>query len=405
MDKRILISLLAILSVLTLSLVSAADNFNLSISEVNVNGANVVSGSVVSGLFAGDIIPVKVIFASNENDTQEKVTLSLWISGHRTETKAETETFDVIPGSTYSRTLSLNLPTDVDPSEDFKLVLRFESEGKSFEREYPLKVQRESFATEMLSVDMPSQVDAGNVLNIDVVLKNTGRHDLEDMFVTARISSLGIEKRVYFGDIVPQDTHNNNDDEEDSSERVISLKIPSDAKAGTYSVDITAENSDTSANVKKTVTVAGTQDNSEVLVASTSKNIAAGEEASYDLVIVNPGSKMQIYTLSVEDTKGLIVNLPEQIVTVAGDSSRVVKVIAKAASGAEAGTYTFGVNVNAGDTLVKKVNFSANVESKTLSSPITMLTIILVIVFVVLLIVLIVLLTREKAPEPTESYY
>jgi uncharacterized membrane protein len=242
-------------------------------------------------------------------------------------------------------------------------------------------------------------------LSIDVVLKNIGRHELEDMFVVARISALGVEKKVYFSDIVPQDKEND-DDEEDAAERVISLRIPDDAKAGTYNVDITAENDEVSESVKKSVTVAGLEDKSDVLVAATSKNVAAGEEATYDLVIVNAGSKMKVYTLSVEDTKGLLVTVSEPIVTVAGDSSRVVKVAVKAASGAEAGTYTFTVSVNSGETLVKKVNFSANVEGKAIASnPVVILTIVLVIVFVVLLIVLIVLLTKEKPAETAESYY
>ncbi len=401
MDKRIyLVSLLAIFAVLTLNLVSAAsftDNL-----KVSINGADVDS-STVSGLTAGETVPVKLVFTANEN--QDDVKITSWISGYRDESVATTSRFDVINGSTYTKNLDVTLPSKIDPEEDFKLVVRFESSGKSLEQEYLVKAQRESYATELLSVDMPSSIEAGNVLNIDVVLKNVGRHELEDMFVVARIPSLGIEKKAYFSDLVPTDS-TTDDDKEDATERVISLRIPDSAKSGTYNVEVEASNDEVSASADKKVSVTGMTDQSEVLIAGTSKNVAAGGEATYDLVIVNSGSKMEIYTISAESTKGLSVTVPESIVTVSADSSRVVKVNANVDSKTEAGTYTFIVDVNSGDQLVQKVTLSANVESKVFSaSPVTMLTVVLVIIFVVLLIVLIVLLTREKTPEPTESYY
>ena len=45
----------------------------------------------------------------------------------------------------------------------------------------------------------------------DIVLKNTGYNYLDDLYVTARIPALGLERTSYFGDLVAFEC---NDDDE-----------------------------------------------------------------------------------------------------------------------------------------------------------------------------------------------
>ena len=137
-----------------------------------------------------------------------------------------------------------------------------------------------------------------------------------------------------------------------------------------------------------------------------SKTLDIGQEVSYDLVIVNSGSKMKVYTLTPEEAKGLIVET-DSIVTVPADDSKTVKVKVKATESADEGTHVISVNVESEGELVKTVNFSANVEKAQAGNSVVVLTIVLAIIFVVLLIILIVLLTRKPATMETEetSYY
>src|SRR3989338_7224450 len=97
---------------------------------------------------------------------------------------------------------------------------------------------------------MDSEAKAGDVLAIDVVLKNRGSHFSEDTFVVVRIPALGIQDRAYFGDLAPVDEpvydYFGEDyiqsDEVDSAERRLFLKIPSSAPVGVYVVEVEAVN-------------------------------------------------------------------------------------------------------------------------------------------------------------------
>ena len=129
---------------------------------------------------------------------------------------------------------------------------------------------------------------------------------------------------------------------------------------------------------------------------------------------------MVVYTITPEESKGVLVEVTEPVVTVGADSSRTVQILARATKDADEGTYVVTVNAISEAGMSKQVSFSVNVE-KSSSSGITgsvvggnantavVLTVILVIVFVVLLIVLIVLLTKRPAEQSEEfgetNYY
>src|SRR3989338_2770692 len=96
-SKIILVSLVAIFAlVFAIASVSAF----AEISSVEINGVETVSDSVDIGTFAGETLPVKVVFNAVDNATD--VRLKIWITGDK-ENSAVSGRFDVISGSTYSR--------------------------------------------------------------------------------------------------------------------------------------------------------------------------------------------------------------------------------------------------------------------------------------------------------------
>lgn len=419
-SKAILVFLLAIFAVFAVnltSLVSATSGtLPVSINEVSVSGVDVSEPGIPQvSLDTGDTVPIRVQVTANEDVTDARVMVSL--SGE--DVDATTGKFDMIKGRTYSKLLSLKLPASlkVTPSDEFNLVVEIDSRDGEMRAEYTFTIQRESYNLEVLSVETAREVTAGANLAVNVVLKNLGSHELEDTFVVARIPALNVEKRVYFSDLTPSDGKgvyfdmdgnkilHIDTDKEDAAERTLFLQIPSDAKAGVYSLEVEASNSDSSAKTTKSIAIAGTEQKSEVLIAVSSKEIQSGETATYDLVIINSGDKIAVYEIVPESAQNLVISVDEPIVTVPGDSSKTVKI--KVTAGEVMGTFNFAVNVNSQDKLVKRVNFSANVAKKSVTSNVMVLTVILAIVFVVLLIVLIVLLTRkpEKTEELGESYY
>lgn len=412
MEKSILVSVIAVFTVLALmSFISAAVGDLTDCWEVTVDGAY-VSGSTVSGIEAGETLPIRLIFKAADNASDVKV--SAWIDGYRADISDKTERFELVKDSIYTKYLSLKVPADIDPTEEYTLIIRIADKTESDEQQYALKLQRSSYNLEVLSAELPDKATAGSVVAIDVVLKNWGMHKLEDIFVKARIPDLGIEKKVYFSDLDPLDEDEydllvREANRKDSVERIIYLAIPDNAKAGIYVLEVEAYNVDSDSVIKKNIIISGVEEISEILPGTTVQSLGIGQEVTYDLVIVNSGSKMKVYTLTPEEAKGLVVKV-EPIVTVPADSSKIVEVKVKATESAEEGTHIVTINAESDGALIKSVNFSANVEKGkvTGTSSVFILTVVLVIVFVVLLIILIVLLTKKPAAVETEeetSYY
>jgi len=415
MRKSILVSIIAVFTVLTLlslSAVSAAVGELTAGIDVSVNGVDYISGENVIGIEAGETVPIKVVFRASEDASD--VVVKAFIDGYRNDITAKTDRFELVNESIYTKYLSLKVPSDIDPTEDYTLTIRISNKDKSDELEFKLKLQRGSYNIDVLSVEAPREAVAGTTIAVDVVLKNWGMHDLEDVFVKARITDLGIEKKVYFNDINPLDESEydisvREANRQDSAERRVYLTIPENAKTGTYVLEVEAYNVDDAETAKTNIVISGEEEISEIFAGATIKTLNIGEETSYDLTIVNTGSKMRVYTLTPEKAEGLLIDI-EPIVTVPADSSKTVKVGVKATESADEGTNVVTIKVESEEKLVKTVSFTANVEktnNTVRANSIVILTIVLVIVFVVLLIILIVLLTRKPASVETEetSYY
>lgn len=386
-----------------------------TITDIEVNGVDVVENgaSVAVNLapFAGQTLPVEITFAASKDVSNVRV--KAWISGEK-EYAVSSNRFNVFNGSTYPWLFSVPVPFDIDPTEDLKLKVSVESKDGSVEAVVPLAAQRESYLVEILDVVADTEVKAGEMLALDIVLKNRGLEFSEDTFVRVKISALGVEERAYFGDLSPVDQGGDDEPEkEDAAERRLFLRVPSNAKPGAYVVEIEAFNDDSSTILTKKVNVVGVGQDSRVVSAVKEKSFALGEKGSFSITLVNAGSKLSIYELVTEASdKKLDVSVEEPIVVVPAGSSRTVKVETSAQT---AGEYAFTVNVYSDGELVAKESFTANVDKTKAASTIVaggtnttvLLTVVLAIIFVVLLVVLIVLLTRkpEKEKEFGESYY
>ena len=416
MRKSILVSLIAVFAVFALLSAVSAGELTDDNWAVTVNGADVERESTISGIEAGETIPIKVVFRAAEDAND--VVVKAFIDGYRSDITSKTGRFELVENSIYTKYFSLTVPSDIDPTEAYTLTIRISNKDKSEEQEFDLRLQRSSYKVEVLSAEFPDKATAGSVVQVDVVLKNWGMHKLDDIFVVARIPDLGVQKKVYFGDLneLDEDEYDLIDDEAreasrtDAVERRIYLAIPDNAKAGIYNLEVEAYNVDSANVVKRSIVISGTEGISDILSGTSSRTLSIGEEVTYNLVVVNSGDKMKVFTLAPEEAKGLLVEV-EPLVTVPADSSKTVEVKVKATESAEEGTNVVTINVKSDGELVKAVDFTANVEKgKAITgkaSSVVILTIVLVIIFVVLLVILIVLLTRKQtaAAETEETSY
>ncbi|MFH1607733.1 MAG: hypothetical protein ABIA78_01220 [archaeon] len=434
--KKLLVSFLTILGVLCLvaTQVSAytmtGDLADTTDVVIELNNDPLVDDVAV---IAGETAVVKVFFTSLVN--ADNVRLKVDLEGDKVDVSDRTAPFDVELGKRYSKTLTLKVPFELRDilSDDLELSIKiwngdYESEVENVD----IRVQRPSYNADIKSVTVPNMIEAGETFPVEIVLKNMGYNDLDDVFVTAKISALGMEKSAYFGDLfalggkityttvlldatgmpildtdgneIIQTTVEGDEDNEDTVSGKLFLKLPFDVQAGVYTLEVEVTNEDTVNSVAKQIVVKNDFTQS-VIAAGSSKNVAVNEKADYDVLIVNPTDKVKVYRIVTESSGSLSSSASESIVAVAAGSSKTVTITASADS---EGTYNFNVNVFSGDELVETIPLTANVEgNKTISNPIVVLTIILAIVFVVLLVVLIVLIGKkpETPGEFGESYY
>ncbi len=400
MKKNVLlIPFVAVMTLLVFSMASALiDNDDIVDSiSTEFNGV-VLDGNTMTGDVDG-VVPVRVTFVA-ENDVSD-VRVEVSMDGFRDDVEAETSRFDMIAGNTYTKLLSLKLPSSADDqSEEYTLKVALTHDGSNAFEEYTVSMQRSSYTFEIKSVDYSSKVNAGDVFPVSVVVKNTGYNRMDDTYVVVSIPALGVSTRGYVGDLVTTNEDDDNEDKEDSMYRTVYLKIPAGVASGVYEMKVEAYNDDAETAVTQLISV-GSSASSVVLAAVKNQDLTSGETVTYDLVIVNSMNSIQVYELNSVSGDALSVSVPS-VVTVGPDASEVVSIAVIAASDAEVGTYTFSVDVDGEQTV-----FGANIVGGSVSSSVVALTVILVIVFVVLLAVLVVLLTKKEKPadEVETSYY
>ncbi len=406
-SKQILVSLLAIVSLLYIvATVSATEIANIEYVEVN----DLPVGYEISSVLAGDTITVEVYFEAREDASDVRIKAE--IQGDKIDVDEKTGQFDVEEGILYKKILVLEVPYELrnEVSNDLELSVKIWNGDYETEESFVLRVQRPSYNVEVKSVAVSSTITAGEIVPVDVVLKNRGYNDLEDLEVRVSIPALGVQRTAYFGDLVAVECSEKDaddglckdaDDEDTVSGRVY-LTVPYNAVAGLYSLEIEVENYDTTSTKVKQILVENDFAGNTV-APITGKTVAVKADAEYDLLLVNPTNNIKVYNLIPESSDGLAVKVSESVVAVSAGSSRTVKVTARAS---EEGTYNFKVNVFSGSELVNQVDYSLAAQGNAIANPIVVLTVILVIIFVVLLVVLAILLGKKPVTEELgESYY
>jgi hypothetical protein len=406
--KNLMVSFVAVALALFLAATVSASDY--SVSDVTVDGVSAMYGS--PAIIAGETVTVKVYFTSDVNASD--ITVEAEIECDKEDVQDETPSFDVEDGQDYKKVLSLEVPFDLkdEVSDDVLLNIKISGDGTDkYDDEFVLRVQRQSYDVSIKSVGVSSSVDAGETLPVDIVLKNLGYNNLDDVYVKVSIPELGVEKTAYFGDLVSLECPGDcddccNDNDVDTVYGRLYLAVPYSAKAGTYALDVDVSNDDTSSSKVKQIVINNDLPDS-LIVGTYSQTVAVGEEAEYSVMIVNPTNKLKVYRLVTESANGISSGAQDTIVAIPAGSSRTETITAKATS---EGKYTFNVNVFSGEELVETVTLTLNAEGETsgvTTNSVVILTVALAIVFLVLLVVLIVLVTKKpaKSEEFGESYY
>ena len=385
--KKAMVSFLAIATLLFLVATVSAAPITDDVT-VEINGVNVATHNL--SVIAGDTISVEVSFTAIADDISTPEDESVDASNVRIKAEFDAEngdsyttsSFDVEAGRRYVKTLTLVVPSEFEDDEVSTLMnLDWKIWNNDFKSEdsVELTVQKPSHNADVMSIMVSNSIEAGRISPVEIVLKNIGYNNLEDLYVTVRIAELDISITKYFGDLVAVEV--DGDDDEDTVSRTIYLEVPYEVSPGIYTLNVEVKNKDGSiANVEKQVAI----QNGFPEVGMRSGN---------NLLVLNPSNQLRVYKL--------VYPAEEAIVVVQAGSSKLVPI----QTGID-GEYNFDVFVFSGDKLVGTVNF-VGTEDGELTTPVVLLTVVLGIIFLVLLVVLIVLVTKkpQKTEEFGESYY
>jgi len=367
----------------------------------------------VPAIERGSNVQVKISFVANEDLSKAKV--YAWINGYKDEIESKTSEFDVFAGSTYTKTLNLDIPKDLEEGSyalNIKIEQNQELSGID-EAELTTKIQRTSNLLEILSIESYSEnglIEAGSTLYNEIVVKNRGNYKAEDIYTRVRIPELGIERTAYLGDL---DSKDNNG--EDAKKIILALSIPSTVKEGTYTIEVTAYNSEISYAKLNNVFIKGTSETEseesetktiKITPQVASNDIEKGKGAVYTILVSNFGTVKKDFTVSC-DLEWADTTINPQTFSLEPGKSKLVNIYLAVPENAVDGEHTFSVNISYGNES-QESSLTANVITKVRFNLKTTLIIIGIVLGVAIIVLLVLLLTSKKQTKKEiveEGYY
>lgn len=418
MKKNMLAFLLVFAGIfLAAGMVSAAGNGVVKGNslEIEVEGQEVYDANnggiqINKTVTAGETVSLRVLFDSNV--TAQDIRVEAELEGEQGDTEAESDLFIVEEGERYDESMLIDIPYELQDgvSENLTLDLKIYNDNyRTQDNYFDLRVHRPSYTGEIVSIESASQANAGELYPVDVVLKNRGYEDMDEVDVSVSVPSLGIERTSHFGDL---DSIGNGTDEDDVEKGRFFLDLPQDAQEGEYTIEVEASSDQVSESATKRISLNNEFSSGNFFVDSLQKNVEAGQEANFQMTIANPTDQQKVYRLVVESSGDVSTSPQTRVVSVPAGVSKNVIVSATPES---EGEHKIGANLISATSqeLVdsKELSVSAGErtadDSNSVDGSVVALTIVLAVIFLVLLGILIALLKKkpQKSEEFGESYY
>ena len=427
--KNIAKILCVFLAMLVMTSVVLASDIDLNFKKVEVNGVTINIGPnskpVIVDVKRGEDVDVLVVFKSIIN--LKDVRVKTWIEGYEyKDIEDTTPLFDIKKGVTYTKTLTLEIPEDIDANENYRV--RIEVSAQNNNKEFAngpvyLRIDEERHNLKLRDVIFNSDVNAGKTLPLTVWVENLGDKDEKGIIVEVGIPELGISTRKMIRELV---TENNEDDEDVSLDYAdLNLRIPENTKAGEYLVEVNIiyNNGHTVITETYPVSITGVELIKPVPVGKAIINIdtnlqsvAQGQGTAYRVLIVNLGNEPVTYSLAVAGVQSWGSFVDPGFVTVQPGSAGELNAFVVAGENAITGRHAFNVNVKANNEVVDTINLEADVTSKGVNFASTRKVlevgfIVLVIVLIVLGLIILFTKVREESYEPksgseeVQTYY
>ena len=406
-------------AIFTLMLLSAftanVHAVDFSIEKVEVD--DIVAGSNPISVERESTIDVEVQLKGTGKS--DNVRVKAWIGGYEFGSiREESEIFDIEPDVVYKKTISLEIPEDIDANDDYTLHVEVFDDDNSFEQKFLLRVDEIRHRVNVLDVLLRpgNNVKAGEPLFITARLENLGAKKEDDIKVIASIPELGISTATFIDELT-NDEEDNEDEESSMSSDELFLRIPENAKTGIYNLKVDVEYNRGRSVLTDTLQVAVTgvsaaEKEAVVDVDALTKSLEVGGSTTYVVTVQNFGES-KTFNVEVEGEQLFAdSSISPKTFTLADQESKDVKVTLTPKSDAESGLKDFTVKVWSEDKLVEELSLQANVVEKAEDNADTRdVWVIGFIVLVIILIVLGLIMAFQRMRKPEEpgdegtSYY
>jgi uncharacterized membrane protein/ABC-type glycerol-3-phosphate transport system permease component len=197
--------------------------------------------------YPGSTLEIGVDVENRHSDTND-VVIEAWIYDEDEDEKivgAETEEFDMSEDEEYTKTIELEIPTDVDVNHDFILYIQAYEDGdkddECYEETKNIDIRKKShdIAIEYIKF-YPSCVALGSSGEIAIKVVNVGKNDEEDIRIKIKNDLLSIKEVSSKFDL----EHSNDND----VIKRFDIGIPSNATKKEYDIEVRIYND----NIKKT---------------------------------------------------------------------------------------------------------------------------------------------------------
>lgn len=383
------------------------DGLGLILEEVEVNNEELNDLDTLQVL-NGETLEVKMRLSALEDFDDARI--MVFIEGYEHSPLVDsTDIFSVVEGKTYTKSLNINLPSDMDNSEDYKLriVGANELSGITY-KEFSLYVDTQRHRVDVLDLIMTpsSGVEAGQNIIANVRMKNRGQKSQDSVRVNVAIPELGISESSYVSNL--------NSDEVATSDDML-LFVPENAAAGTYQVETTLSYDD---GYTETVEVYTLNVLSPRLVADenllvsfrNNVDLTSGTSNSFEVVIGNPNENSKPISLTSIENAWADVEVSPTLAMVKGGDSETFTVTVTPKSGS-AGEKEVALVVKEGASTVNE--FSVN-TFVTGTEDVNWLNVVLVVLLILAIIVLLALVitiakrkndSNEDESSSNEEYY
>tara|TARA_Y100000310_G_C20679439_1_gene815028 strand:- start:313 stop:1563 length:1251 start_codon:yes stop_codon:yes gene_type:complete len=400
---------------LSINLVMAAD---FSITKVEVDDIEAFENGDSVFVERGKNVDIEVFI--DGNGSSDNVKVKAWVGGYEFgDIEDESNIFEVENNVDYRKSLRLFIPEDLDASDDYTLHIEVFDDDNEVQKDFVIRVQERRHLLNILDVILrPSKVEAGRALFTTVRVENLGDKKEEDILVNVAIPELGVSARDYIDELITEENTNDDDEETSASSNEIFLRIPEDAKEGTYTVEIevTYNRGHDTVTEKTKVLVEGVKgssvESSLVQVDEVNKDVDQGGKVTYNVMVANMASETTTYRLKVEgESLWATSSISPLFVTAEKDKTAEFDVTLDISDDANPGRNNFVVKVLSGNNeLVEEISLSANVQDDGIGAKkaLTIVFGVLVVLLIILGLVVAFNKMRESDGEPEEggtNYY